>query len=213
MTDLDDLLGPSESKELPALREFWKPVGTTFLADVFRREVRTVKKKLASCAIKGWTTHKGTKVPLYDFVEAAGYLVDPKVDLLTWIKSQRAQDLPHHINDQFWKAMLGKQKWEREARNLWHTTDVLDVFGTVAMTIKETMQLWVENLPGKSTMSTEQYKALTQMVNALKADIHLQLVELPAKGQTYSSVTSLDAEIADADAKALGADGSDDPLA
>jgi hypothetical protein len=35
--------------------------------------------------------------PLYDFVQAAGYLVKPKMSAWDWLKSLRVQDLPAHL--------------------------------------------------------------------------------------------------------------------
>ena len=71
------------------------------------------------------------------------------------------------------------------------------------MTIKETAQLWIENLPGKASMSTEQYQALNNMVAELQNDLHQRLVELPKHQQTESSLRDLDEEIEAADARAL----------
>lgn len=191
--------------EPPDAAVFFQPVGITFLANVFRKHKVTIAKKLSDCPVKGYALHKGQQVPLYDFVQAAGYIVDPKIDLMTWIKSQRAQDLPPHINDQFWKSQRNKQAWEREARELWHTDDVLAVLSKVGMVFKETTQLWIENLPGKANLTDEQYRALMDSVTALQIDLHQRLVEIPMQQRTESSVRSLDDVIQQAETDAIAA--------
>jgi len=80
--------------------------------------------------------------------------VDPKVDIATWIKSQTPATLPVHINKAFWEAENSKLRWMERARHYWHDEDVLDVLGRTALAIKESAQLWVEDLPGKASMTS-----------------------------------------------------------
>jgi hypothetical protein len=181
-------------KATPRMEEFYKPVGVTFLADVFRMDARTAKKKLAMCPTRA--SERGG-VPLYDFVEAAGYLVQPKVDIATWIKSQRVQDLPPHLAPGVWQAMRHKQAWERDAGQLWETEDVLRVFGATALMMKDRMQLWADTIAENTTMTDDQRDRLMQLVDALQADIHRDLVTLPSQSKTRSSLASLDDQIAE----------------
>lgn len=218
--DLDYLLGaepPKGESELDRkLREttlanaevdvgtFLRPVNVNFLANVFGMHRNTVIKRLARCPVADYAVRGRSRQALYDFKTACDYLANPRIDVAQWIKSQRVQDLPQHISDQFWKAMRSKQAWEREAGHLWHTQDVIDVFGKVFMLIKETTQTWVEKLPGKATMSNEQYNAFRKLVLDLLNEIHAELSALPDQSETRSSIHSLDKEIAEQDARAVG---------
>lgn len=191
-----------ENAAFPSQGEFHRPVGVTFLATIAKTEPRRIHKLLAKCPIVGYGNYQGRKVsPLYDFWTAMAYLVEPKIDLVDWLQTQTAITLPPAINKAFWDAMNSKQRWQHRAGELWHTSDVLEVFGKVAMLIKETTQLWVENLPGKADMTDAQYNALTGFVTTLQGEIYEALVELPKKQRTESSARSLDDALADAEAR------------
>lgn len=203
-SDLDRQLRQSMvANAEPDVGAFLRPVNVNFLANVFGMHRNTVIKRLARCPVAEYATRGQSRQPLYDFKTACDFLANPRIDVAQWIKSQRVQDLPQHISDQFWKAMRSKQAWERDAENLWHTQDVLDVFGRVFMLIKETTQTWVEKLPGKATMTNEQYNAFRQMVLDLLNEVHAELALLPSQSETRSSLHSLDQEIASQDEKAL----------
>lgn len=205
--DIDELLGdvtpPKEPAALPRMEEFYRPVGVTFLADVFRLDTRTVKKKLARCPV---IANARGNTPLYDFVQAAGFLVKPQTDIAAWIKSQRVQDLPPHLAPGVQQAMLHRQTWELRAGLLWHTEDVLSVLGEVFLTIKDRMQLWVDTLGDNTDLNDDQRARMTQMVDALQNEIHSKLVEMPKKRQTRSSIASQDAEMEKASASLDGSE-------
>lgn len=174
--------------EMPDATAFHRPVTRTFLATVLSVEPRRLVKRLANCPIVGWTNGRGGQVPLYDFKQAISYCVEPRIDIAQWIKSQNAMSLPPAINKAFWDAERSKQMVLERAKDLWRTADVLDVLGRTALEIKSTTQLWIENLPGKATLTTEQYDALRREVAALLDDIHRKLVEMPKERQTASSL-------------------------
>lgn len=73
---------------VPDPSEFHRPVRVTFLATIFQTEPRRLHRKLSKCPVVAWENHKGQRVPVYDFKQAVQYIVDPKVDIATWIKSQ-----------------------------------------------------------------------------------------------------------------------------
>ena len=90
------------------------------------------------------------------------------------------------------------------ARHYWHDEDVLDVLGRTALAIKESAQLWVENLPGKATMTTAQFEELQANVTELLDDIHERLVAVPAARRTESVARSMDDLNGPQDGDALG---------
>lgn len=138
----------------------------------------------------------GRAVPLYDFIEACSYIQPSKMDIGTYIRSLGSSaDLPPHINKAFWDAENAKLRWMAAAKHYWHDDDVLEVMGDTAMAIKEATQLWIENLPGVATMSTEQYAAMRARVSELMDDVHQRLVALPAQRKTVSVMASMDADL------------------
>lgn len=172
---------------MPDATSFLVPQNTAFFAKVFRMDPVRVAKLLARCPVADWGRYNNKKTPMWDFIEATPYLIDPKIDIETWLLANK-NNLPTSVSKGFWDAQLARQRWEVRARHLWHDDDVIEVFGNVAMTIKESMQLWVENLPGKSQMTTAQYEALMTSVSQLQDDIHNKLVAIPKARRTLSSL-------------------------
>lgn len=162
----------------------------TWLSQAFRMDRQTVKKRLARLEPVG-NGHAGQ--PVYDFVQAAAYLVKPKVNVAEYIKGLKPTDLPVILQDQYWASQLKRQAFEVKAGKLWATDDVLEVFGRTFLLIKDTMQLWVENLaeagPG---LTNDQRKQVTAMVDGLQTDIHRNLIEMPKHHQTRSQIAELD---------------------
>lgn len=192
--DAEDLL---DGDTLPDSSVFHRPVNITFMAKVLGVEPRRLQKKLANCPAVGFgTAGRGKGQPLYDFREAIKYCVEPKMDLGVYIRSLGSSgDLPPHISKAYWDGQNAKLRWMERARHYWHDEDVLQVLGRTAMSIKEALQLWIENLPGKATMTTEQYAAFQANVGDLSDDIHRRLVSVPAQRKTLPVIDSMPAEM------------------
>jgi hypothetical protein len=165
-------------------------VSAAWLGHVFGHDKNTIKKKLAQCEIAG--KNRGT--PLYRIKDAAAWLVPPKVDIMTYIKGLRPQDLPPVLNDAYWSAMRKRQVVLKEAGDTWATEDVLSVFGTAAIRIKSTVQLWVDELERVHGLSDEQRRILVQMSDGLLEDVHEIFVTAPSQKRTRSTLSEHDEE-------------------
>lgn len=177
-------LGATNAK-MPRMEEFLRPVGVTFLADVFRLDVRSVKKKLVNCPVQ---KNERGGVPLYDFVQACGYLVKPKMSNWDWLKTLRVQDLPAHLAPGIAQAKLHNQTLEQRAGQLWRTEDVISVFGDVFLTFKDTVQLWSETMREGAGLGDAQYLRFRQLVDDLQEQLHKKLVVMPTTRATPSSL-------------------------
>ncbi|QPZ53262.1 terminase small subunit [Achromobacter phage vB_AchrS_AchV4] len=164
-------------------------VSATWLAKVFRMAPETVKKRLAECPPKS----RRRNYSVYDLAQAAQYLVPPKVDVAAYIRGMRPNDLPPILQDSYWSAMRKRQEWQIKAGELWPTDDVLNVFGELAMTLKSSIQLWVENLDRVHGLTPEMRQQMTQQSDNLLMEMHQIMVETPAKKRTPSSISEFDA--------------------
>lgn len=200
---LQNSLRSSKAKN-PPVEIFLRPVPVHYFASIFKMKPDTIRRRLRNLEPVAWQERATGDVAKYDFVEALPYLIKPKVDIAEWIASQRIQDLPTHISDQFWKAHQTKQRVLKEAGDLWHTEDVLEVLGGLFLMIRDTTKIWIEELPGKSTMTTEQYEKFQRNVDGLLEEIHSRLVEMPTLQRTQSYKATIEGEIAQQDAEALG---------
>ena len=188
----DPVLGLLADGDMPDAGAFHRPVNRTFLATLLGKEPRRLVKQLAKCPVVGYQQTSKGNIPLYDFKEAIGYCVTPKIDMVEWIKTQSTATLPPLINKAFWDAQRSRQMVEERSRELWRTADVLEVLGRTALTVKETAQLWLENMPDKERMSAEQHDFLRSQVSGLLDEIHQRLVELPKQRQTRASIGEIE---------------------
>jgi hypothetical protein len=123
---------------------------------------------------------------LYDFKEAVGYLVEPKIDLDAYIKSIDPHKLPNHINKFYWDAQLVKLKFMERAREAFLAPDILAVFGRVFMLIKDHVQLWPETARDSLRLDDKQTAKLKQLADDLQNELYSRLTKLPDEQETPS---------------------------
>lgn len=191
LSDIDDLLGFSDDKPAAPktleIDDVFRGVSMTWLAQAFKMDRVTVKKRLAHCP----SLSNDRTTPLYSLRQAAAYLVEPKVDIAAYLKAMRPNDLPPLLQDSFWSAQTKRQKWEHEAGNLWQTDDVIEVLGEAARRIRTAITLWSDNLDRVHGMSNEQRVMLTGMCDGLLDEIHEALVDMPKSKRTPSQISQL----------------------
>lgn len=160
-------------------------VTVSFLAQVFRIDNNTVKRRLANCPVLHSRKRGTTQTQhLYDLATAASYLIEPNVDPAEIIKSMRREDLPNAINAAYWEAQLKRQKWEENAGELWRTERIREVLGSTFQTIKFTIQLWEDTLERQTGLTENQRAALETMTDSLQAEIYDALVKNKEIAQT-----------------------------
>lgn len=197
--DFDDILGPSEDfDDLPldhpqspqVITDLHGGVTITFLAQVFGMAKHTVRKRIGDLP----PLRRVRNAPIYNFVQACSFLVEPKIDIQEYLKTIRPSELPPALHKDFWDAMNKRQKWAEAAGDLWHTEDVMEVFGEVFKLIKSTSQLWVDNLDRVRELTPDQRRALVTAVDGLLDEVHTNLIRMPSERQTGSLASQVDAE-------------------
>ena len=170
--------------------EALRPVSLQWLSKAFNIPRDTVKLKLADLPSIG---SEGGKSKLYDFRQAAPYLVKPK-NVDEFIKGLKPADLPLSLRKETYQALIMKQRFMKAAGELWHTSQVFEVFGEAMKNIKESMQLWVDKLDRVDGMNDSQRAIITALVDELQKDIYDSLVKMQDVNETPSSVAD-DAEL------------------
>jgi len=161
-------------------------VNIAWLASAFRVDSRTVRKRLAG--LKPLAISKGNR-ELFDFVQATTLLAPPDPDKFArWMRGLRTSDMPVQLQDTYWSAMRKRQIWEENAGELWKTDAVFAVLSEMFKTIKGSMQLWVDNLDPDGEMPSEARAKFQVMVDGLMDEIYQQMVSLPGRKQTPSSI-------------------------
>lgn len=142
-----------------------------WLATALRSSVGTVRVKLAKCPYR-----KVGSLMVYDLGEAMTYLIKPKVDIENYLRNLKKDDLPEVLRESYWSALLKRQQWEINAKELWHTEDVMTVFGETMQSIKFAIKLWVDDMEREVPITPAQYKFLVQKCDELQDLIYKKLV-------------------------------------
>ena len=159
-----------------------------WLAKVFRMDTAAVRRKLADAPNVG----RRTSGKLYDLKTAAEYLVRPRVNVETYIHEMDPKDLPVVLQPTYWEAQLKRQKWEKEAKHLWETEDVVDVLAEVLKLQKFTTQLWPDTVERMEGLNQDQRAVLIAACDDLNEQFYQQLVRMVNERSTPSALSRLD---------------------
>lgn len=157
-------------------------VTATWLASALGSSIGTVRVRLAKCR-----SRKVGSLIVYDLKEAMEFLVKPQIDIAKYLKDLKKDDLPEVLRESYWSALLKRQQWEVNAKELWHTEDVSTVLGDTFQAIKFAIQLWVDDMERETSITPAQYAFLVKKTDALQALIHKSLVSAFAEKATPSS--------------------------
>jgi hypothetical protein len=196
---IDDLLGdvapddaedaPIEIGQAPDIRQVVRGVTVTWLMDAFRKDRRTVRKRLAELTPLKYG--KGN-TPIYDFVQACSYLVEPKIDLDKYLQTLKPEQLPLPLQTEYWDVILKRQKALERAGQLWPTDKVIEVFSEVLKHVKDATQLWATTLDRRTGLTPQQYEVLEKLTDKLLDDIHKRLSQMESLRQTPSSLAEIE---------------------
>ncbi len=155
-------------------------VSVGWLSKVFNMDPSDVKKRLADCP----PMHRRKAGYIYSLPVAARYLVKPVFDVQKYLEGMKPSELPPQLQRDYWDSALKRQKWEENARQLWRTEAVMEVFGETFKNIKFAMQLWADNLERMTGLTPQQRELLVGMVDGLQNDIYDRLVAMSRDRQT-----------------------------
>lgn len=162
--------------------EFLLPVSRNFLARVLHMDPMTVKKRLRGLKPAASFGGGGGR-DVYYFQEAIPFLVKPKMDIGTYLKTLNPTDMPPSINKTFWEAERIKNKVLIETGEAWHDSQVLDVLGRVFMLIKERIPIIIEGMR-EAGLTDEQSTKLVGYADQMQSDLYDALVEQPKLHRT-----------------------------
>ena len=190
---IEDLIGgePEEANEpfSMAAEDTYRGVTITWLMRAFRRDRSTIQRLLSG--LDPIRYDRGN-IPMYDFVQAANCIATPKVDVAEYMRKLEPADLPPELQIEYWDARLKRQKFMRQAGELWHTEDVIERFGEAFKHIKTSTQLWVNSLERVTGLTPEQYTLVRSLTDDLLKDINERLSEMKASSRTPSTAEDED---------------------
>lgn len=187
---VEDILGDDEEEKLDPdfkldLGDIYRGVTVTWLMNAFRMDRSTVRRRLAK--LPPIKQERGN-MPIYDFGQAASYLVKPNIDMHDYMRNLKKQDLPLEMQSEFWDAKIKEQKYKKAAGDLWHTNDVLEVFGETFKHVKTTVQLFISTVERTTKLSPKQREVIERISDDMLKELHEKLTSMKKKKRTASSV-------------------------
>lgn len=149
-------------------------VSVQWLAKAFRLTRHVVEKKIGDLRPIG-TGDYGN--PLYNLVEAASYLVEPRFDLDAYLADIKPERLPEKLRETVWNAKLKQQRWEEKAGDLWRTETMMAAFGEVLMEIRTKLQQIPDRVERLTGLSIEQYKLIRSAVDEVQEEVYDHIVK------------------------------------
>jgi hypothetical protein len=102
------------------------------------------------------------------------------------IRNMNSSDLPPDLQKDVWDARLKEIKWRELAGELWRTSDVTEVLAETFKVMRQSIQLWADNLETETELPPEIRSRIIEMADILQAELHQKLVEMPKLKQTRS---------------------------
>lgn len=186
---------PASNREI--LNMLAKGVDPTFLARVFKKTKWHVEKNLIRVKPIGYNKRG---IPLYDFGEAATYLVDFRANLEMLSDEIRIEHLPSGLQEKVWNAKLKKQKFEENAGDLWRSDKVIEVMSDILQNVRSRLQILPDEIDRVANLGSFEMEQVTNLIDSIQNEIHETNIELVRKRNIESSLeeeTSSDFKIDD----------------
>lgn len=175
MDDDDDLVGeaPKTNQGIVFDAKILDGVTQTWLMKAFGEDHYSLRLKLKDCPKLSTGT---AKKPMYDLAVAAAYLVKSTMSVEEQFKQIKVKDMPVVLQKDFWDAQLKRLKYEQEAKDLWRTESVMDVFAETFMMMRDSIRLWLNDIERNTLLSPDQKALIVQHCDTLQNNIYENLV-------------------------------------
>ena len=147
-------------------------VTVPWLSQAFGLNGNTIRSRLAACPTIG----KIGNANAYSLADAAPYLVKSRTDVESFLQKVKIDDFPLKLRKEYWEAKKKEQDFLKEARELWHTSDVIDAVTGIFLAVKLTVQLWPDMVERQIGLTNEQRELLVDMGDRLLGSIHEEVL-------------------------------------
>ncbi len=158
-------------------------VPVRWLAHVFGHTEHQVKRRIKDVRPVDVGAHGN---PLYAVVDAAPYLVEPKIDVGEFLRNIKDDQLPDDLRLKLWQARKARNRVLEEEGELWHSSVVIAKFSEVLLSMREKLQLIPEKIERMSGITPEQYKLIRSVVDAVQEEMHQAIVQMADEDSTTS---------------------------
>lgn len=161
------------------------------LCEIFKMDARDLKPK-----IEGQVRPVGIRrnAPIYAIRDVAPYLVKPPYDIDEFIQRMSIADLPPILRKEYWAGLRSRQLYEKEAAELWPTSDVVDIVSTLFKTIRMSLLLTRETVEREAELSPTQRQIITRLIDNTLEDAYAKTARLCAEAKQKSDDASVQTE-------------------
>lgn len=164
-----DTANPDGNNDEETMSAIYRGLNQSQLMRLFRVDQRTVKKAIFESGAKPTARIFGADV--YSVYELAPYLVRPVGDFESYLMKMNPEDLPKHLQKEFWAAMRSRQEWQKAAEHLWPTEKVVEHVGDLLKLIKMSALLMVDAADRQSTLSPQQRRIIKELTHGMLQDL------------------------------------------
>lgn len=120
---------------------------------------------------------KRGRTPTYAVADVAPRIVEPALDIETYIKGLKPKDLPPALQKAFWDAQEARQSFEEKAGNLWHTHRVQAVIGQFVMLVRQRLVLATDQVDRMAPLTEEQRRVVQHLLDQLLTELQRSVIE------------------------------------
>lgn len=165
---------PNEVKRLAKVDDetnaiIYQGASINIIARIFKKDPRDIRSKIV-----GHVAPVGIRAnqPIYEIKDVAPYLVSPPYDIDEFIQRMSLADLPTVMRKEFWAGMRSRQLYEKEAAEVWETSQVVDAIASLLKTLRMSLLLARESAERETDLSPTQRQIVTKIIDNALEDAH-----------------------------------------
>lgn len=143
-------------------------VSVAMLAQLFNKPPADIKKAVAGLTPKDYRNKK----PVYDIAEAAQLLVNPVIDVASWMRGLKPSEIPPQLQKDFWQGQHTRQKFEASAHHYWKTERVQMMLSQLFGIIRQRIMLFSDTIEQQTGLTAAQRRITEGMSDSLLTDIN-----------------------------------------
>jgi hypothetical protein len=137
---------------------------------------QNVERRLAGCPVAAVNPDG---ISLYEVGEAAKYLVRVKLtdkQIMDTITRMDPRDFPPMTSKMFWEGLMQRRKYEEQASELWHTSDIAKVAADSFNSLRMSLLLLPDELVDEAGLNDQQRVIVRDMVDSALGSLEKALV-------------------------------------
>lgn len=143
------------------------------LSRIFKVDARTIGKAVLNVPPAG--TRRG--FPVYHIRDVAPFFVKPKVDVETFVRNMKLEDLPATLNKEIWAAKKAQLDFEAKQGELWPTDRVVFGYATIFRIVQMAFRLIPDDISDAMEFDDSTRKRLEKLFDAQLENIRESIIK------------------------------------